>query len=264
MTSKEDRAKILLMQENLAVLRGHAGWTAQRLADEIGVSKQTISNIETGKSSLTKTQYLAMRTVFNFEILERNNVRLAQALHNFVDEPARRKAESLSMEGYEGQNGRKIDGRSGKRVKASDFQTDTMAGLTALTTSMMMNPVGTIVGTYLADSLIGTKTLKNNADAVTKLIVDQVLHAPAEPAQLPYHDGVSPAQQVEHVAELGTVRLRAGRDVGEDPVAARPHERVLLQVDGLAAGADPRVSVNHAHHATNHTTTRQRHGVTEH
>ena len=96
MTSKEDQAKILLMQQNLAALRGHAGWTAQRLADEIGVSKQTISNIETGKSSLTKTQYLAMRTVFNFEALERNNVRLAQALHDLVDEPAPQKAKSLS------------------------------------------------------------------------------------------------------------------------------------------------------------------------
>ena len=91
MTSKEDQAKILLMQQNLAALRGHAGWTAQRLADEIGVSKQTISNIETGKSSLTKTQYLAMRTVFNFEALERNNVRLAQALHDLGMNPRRRR-----------------------------------------------------------------------------------------------------------------------------------------------------------------------------
>lgn len=78
--------------------------------------------------------------------------------------------------------------------------------------------------------------------------VDQVLHAPAETVQLPHHDRVSPAQQVEHVVEFGTVRLRVGRHVGEDPIAAGPHGCVLLQVGGLVAGADPRVSVNHARH----------------
>lgn len=173
MTNEEDRAKILLMQENLAALRRHAGWTAQRLADEIGVSKQTISNIETRKSSLTKTQYLAIRTVFNFEILERNNVRLAQALHDLVDEPAPRKAESLSETGHGARNGRKANGRASKRVKASDFQTGTMVGLTALTASMIVNPVGTIAGTYLADRLLGTNTLKNSI-AVAGLIAEKL------------------------------------------------------------------------------------------
>ena len=119
MTSKEDQAKILLMQQNLAALRGHAGWTAQRLADEIGVSKQTISNIETGKSSLTKTQYLAMRTVFNFEALERNNVRLAQALHDLVDEPAPQKAKSLSGNKHDITD-KKTSKSSSRRVKPSD------------------------------------------------------------------------------------------------------------------------------------------------
>ena len=91
--------------------------------------------------------------------------------------------------------------------------------------------------------------------------VDQVLHAPTEPVELPHDDGVALAQEVEHVVEFGTVRPRAGRHVGEDPVAPGLLECVLLQISGLVARADPRVSVNHARHAIDHTTTRQRHGV---
>lgn len=93
--------------------------------------------------------------------------------------------------------------------------------------------------------------------------VDEVPHAPAEPVELPHDDGVALAQQVEHVVELGTVGPRAGGHVGEDPVASGLLERVLLQVGGLVAGADPRVSVSHARHVTNHTTTRQWHRVSE-
>lgn len=94
--------------------------------------------------------------------------------------------------------------------------------------------------------------------------VDQILHASAETVQLPHHDGVVLAQEVKHVIEFGTVRLRAGRHVREDPVASHLHQRILLQVGGLVAGTDPRVSVNHARHAPNrHTITRQRHGVSE-
>lgn len=65
------------------------------------------------------------------------------------------------------------------------------------------------------------------------------------------------------MVEFRTVRLRAGRHVREDPIAPRLRQRILLQVGGLIAGADPRVSVNHARHAPNHTITRQRHGVSE-
>ena len=70
------------------------------------------------------------------------------------------------------------------------------------------------------------------------------------------------AQKVEHVV-FGTVGLRAGGHVCEDPVAAGFFERILLQIGGLTAGADPRVSVDHARHTTNHTTARYRHGISE-
>ena len=36
-------------QENLGPIRKVAGWTTQQLADELGVARQTVSNLETGR-----------------------------------------------------------------------------------------------------------------------------------------------------------------------------------------------------------------------
>ena len=44
------------LQENFSLIRRAVGWTAQEFADKIGVSKMTISNIETGRYPLTKLQ----------------------------------------------------------------------------------------------------------------------------------------------------------------------------------------------------------------
>lgn len=60
-------------QENLGPIRKVAGWTTQQLADELGVARQTVSNLETGKSPMTKLQYLALRTVFSAEIARRED-----------------------------------------------------------------------------------------------------------------------------------------------------------------------------------------------
>lgn len=127
--SQEDVAKIHRLQENLETIRKIAGWTTQRLADEIGVSRQTISNIENDRSPMTKTQYLAIRTVLNFEIVERSNDKLAEALSKLVDEPS--EAEETEESGHEANIS-----KTG-RVKPSDYSTSTMKGLSLLTTAML-------------------------------------------------------------------------------------------------------------------------------
>ncbi len=40
-------------QENLGPIRKVAGWTTQQLADELGVARQTVSNLRLGKSPMT-------------------------------------------------------------------------------------------------------------------------------------------------------------------------------------------------------------------
>jgi len=69
-------------QENLGPIRKVAGWTTQQLADELGVARQTVSNLETGK-----LQYLALRTVFSAEIARREDRDLARIIKTLVDDP---------------------------------------------------------------------------------------------------------------------------------------------------------------------------------
>ena len=56
------------LQVNLSSIRKIAGWTAQDLGKKIGVTKQTISNLENQKTEMTVTQYIAIRTVLDYEI----------------------------------------------------------------------------------------------------------------------------------------------------------------------------------------------------
>ena len=79
-TSEIEQLWISQFQENLGALRKVAGWTTQQLANELGVARQTISNLETGRSPMTKLQYLALRTVFSAEIAECGNRELAKII----------------------------------------------------------------------------------------------------------------------------------------------------------------------------------------
>lgn len=60
--------EILKLQTNLQTIRKVAGWTTEELGDRIGVTKQTISNLENKKTDMTKTQYIALRTILDYEI----------------------------------------------------------------------------------------------------------------------------------------------------------------------------------------------------
>ncbi len=68
MTTKER------FQDNLLLIRSAIGWTAKEFGERIGVTRQTINNLETkpknGKrrATLTKTQYIAMRAVVDTEM----------------------------------------------------------------------------------------------------------------------------------------------------------------------------------------------------
>lgn len=85
-----ERRWIGQFQENLSVIRKVAGWTTQQLADELGVARQTVSNLETGRSPMTKLQYLALRTVFSAEIARRKDRDLARIIKTLVDDPVER------------------------------------------------------------------------------------------------------------------------------------------------------------------------------
>lgn len=62
--------EIIRMQENLLLIRRTVGWTAEEFGEKIGVTRQTINNIESGRNKLTKTQYIAMRSVLDAEMAQ--------------------------------------------------------------------------------------------------------------------------------------------------------------------------------------------------
>lgn len=68
-TQIEQRQKqINRLQSNLSSIRKIAGWTAEVLGNKIGVTKQTISNLENEKTPMNFTQYIAIRSVLDAEI----------------------------------------------------------------------------------------------------------------------------------------------------------------------------------------------------
>ena len=87
--STEDTRAIL--QNNLRAIREILNWTSSDLGNLIGVTKQTISNLETQNSRLTKLHYIALRTVIDFEIenlkmTDQDRSDRAEMLLNLFDE----------------------------------------------------------------------------------------------------------------------------------------------------------------------------------
>lgn len=83
-----EQNEIKKLQVNLSSIRKIAGWTAQDLGKKIGVTKQTISNLENQKTEMTVTQYIAIRTIIDYEIENnKSNEVLPQVVHILVDVP---------------------------------------------------------------------------------------------------------------------------------------------------------------------------------
>ena len=84
------------LQENLSAIRKIAGWTAEELGERIGVTKQTISNLENKKTPMNLTQYIAIRSVLDFEISNnKENTVLPQVVTILLD-----KADELDEKEY--------------------------------------------------------------------------------------------------------------------------------------------------------------------
>lgn len=72
-----------ILSANLVLIRKTAKWSTQDLGDMVGLSKVTISNIENKKCPLTQIQYIAIRSVIDYEIKENKNEKLGKVM-NFI------------------------------------------------------------------------------------------------------------------------------------------------------------------------------------
>ena len=95
--------EIKRLDEILLLVRGAVGWTAQEFGDRIGVTRQTINNLETHRRNchLTKIQYIAIRSVLDEEMEKhpKDTEMLRVILDAFVDHPEKYKDEER-MEMY--------------------------------------------------------------------------------------------------------------------------------------------------------------------
>ena len=92
----ERQKQIKRLQQNLSSIRKIAGWTAEVLGEKIGVTKQTISNLENGKTPMNFSQYIAIRSVLDLEIENnKTNEILPQVVTILLD-----KGDELDDENY--------------------------------------------------------------------------------------------------------------------------------------------------------------------
>ena len=77
------------LQKNLTLLRHTANWSVQEFADMLGVTRQTINNLEkvNQPTKMSKIQYLAIRSCFSYEIEHNDNQVLKHLLYCIVDHP---------------------------------------------------------------------------------------------------------------------------------------------------------------------------------
>lgn len=82
------------LQSVLLLVRRSVGWTAEEFGERIGVTRQTINNLENGRNKMTKTQYIAIRSVLDAEIVKfpDETEMLRFILDSFVDHPEKYKA----------------------------------------------------------------------------------------------------------------------------------------------------------------------------
>lgn len=78
--------RLIDYKRNLSSIRKIAGWTAEVLGNKIGVTKQTISNLENKKTPMNFTQYIAIRSVLDAEIEQnKENKVLPQVIAILLD-----------------------------------------------------------------------------------------------------------------------------------------------------------------------------------
>ena len=77
------------LQKYLLLIRRTVGWTAEKFGERIGVTRQTINNLEAGRNKLNKTQYIAMRSVLDVEMHQypEETEMLKLILDVFIDHP---------------------------------------------------------------------------------------------------------------------------------------------------------------------------------
>ena len=157
-TSEIEQWWIDKFQENLGPIRKVAGWTTQQLADELGVARQTVSNLETGKSPMTKLQYLALRTVFSAEIARREDRDLARIIKTLVDDPIEQRIREGRAQEQDGEAVADNAATEKRKPSAATLKASKTAATGKPTLSTAMQALAVITGALASGTAAGIIT----------------------------------------------------------------------------------------------------------
>lgn len=83
---KQMQDEIARFQDSLPALRKATGLSAEMLGAELDVTRQTIVNLETGQTKMTKIQYIAIRSVLESKANAKENDMLPTLMATLVDQ----------------------------------------------------------------------------------------------------------------------------------------------------------------------------------
>lgn len=169
MPSTEQLFLISLLQDNLASIRKIAGWTSEELGNKIGVTKQTISNLENNKTPMTISQYISIRTVIDYQIEnDPENTILPQAVKILLDgeDIISKKEYVKAQKAIETVAAAAASGVSGSTLFALFSSIlGTSTGISALLgSSVSLGPIGIVVGSAVGTALWVKKLIDKSDD----------------------------------------------------------------------------------------------------
>lgn len=153
--NNEKSLEIARLQNNLSAIRKIAGWTIEELGNKIGVTKQTISNIENKKTSMSLTQYIAIRSVLDYEIQSNtNNTVLAQVVDILLNQ----------HEGYTEEEKEQVENKI--NILAATAAGGISGAALAAASLSLLGPIGGAIGlvagsTVWMAKILGTKKPKD-------------------------------------------------------------------------------------------------------
>ena len=153
--------EIQRMQDNLLLIRRAVGWSAEEFGNQIGVTRQTINNIENGRNKLTKTQYIAMRSVLDAEIARcpEETDMLRTMLDVFVDHPDNYKEEDRNslLDKANLVTPSILAGTASRKAVSQEWmQAATGLGIAAAVAAGPMGVVGGLMSAWLMKVVSGT------------------------------------------------------------------------------------------------------------
>lgn len=170
MAKRSEEEIISLLQDNLSSVRKIAGWTTEELGDKIGVTKQTISNLENKKTKMTRTQYIAIGTVLKYEVSSNKNAEvLAYVIGILLDSNKRfsdkeradikKNFEMLAVASATGMKGREL--REFSKTLGM-IMTGTIAGLAGVALAGATSlPLAVASSSVWMGTILGTVTKKS-------------------------------------------------------------------------------------------------------